>query len=86
MAELHRTTLVLDDDARRAARDLAARWECSTSEAIRRALVHQRDAVLGVDAGVRRHRKRVLGRLYQLFDRTDPDAEIRRIKDEDIGF
>ena len=45
-----RTSLILDDDTRIAARQLALRYDCSTSEAIRRAVVRHRDAVLGVPA------------------------------------
>ena len=39
----YRTTLILDDESRRAARELALRYDCSLSEAIRRAVVLHRD-------------------------------------------
>jgi len=81
-----RTTLVLDDEAREAARQLARRYGCSLSEAMRRALVRQRDADVGVPAGRRRERARALRRLFDLFAENDPAAEVRRLKAEDLGF
>jgi hypothetical protein len=81
-----RTTLVLDEDAREAARQLARRYGCSLSEAMRRALVRQRDADVGVPAGRRRERARALRRLFDLFAENDPAAEVRRLKAEDQGF
>lgn len=82
----HRTTLLLDDETRRAARQLAERDQCSTSEAIRRAVVRQRDTVLGLPPQRRRERRRALDRLFELFEGHDADAEIRRLKAEDEGF
>lgn len=81
-----RTTLVLDDKAREAARQLARRYGCSLSEATRRALVRQRDAELGVPRQRRHERVRALRRLFALFEDNDPRAEIRRLKAEDEGF
>ena len=81
-----RTTLVLDDKAREAARQLARRYGCSLSEAMRRALVRQRDAELGVPRERRRQRVQALRRLFDLFADNDPRAEIRRLKAEDEGF
>jgi len=81
-----RTTLVLDEEAREAARQLARRYGCSLSEAMRRALVRQRDADVGVPAGRRRERVRALRRLFDLFAENDPVAEVRRLKAEDPGF
>jgi len=81
-----RTTLVLDDKAREAARQLARRYGCSVSEATRRALVRQRDAELGVPRESRRERVRALRRLFDLFTDNDPAAEVRRLKGEDAGF
>jgi hypothetical protein len=81
-----RTTLVLDDESRQAARQLARRYGCSLSEAMRRALVRQRDADVGVPAGRRRERARALRRLFDLFAENDPAAEVRRLKAEDQGF
>jgi hypothetical protein len=81
-----RTTVVLDDEARAAARQLARRYGCSVSEAMRRALIRQRDAEVGVPRERRRERSRALRRLFDLFQGNDPAAEIRRLKAEDAGF
>jgi hypothetical protein len=81
-----RTTLVLDDKAREAARQLARRHGCSLSEATRRALVRQRDAEIGVPRRRRRERVLALRRLFDLFAENDPRAEIKRLKAEDDGF
>jgi len=81
-----RTTLVLDDQAREAARQLARRHGCSLSEATRRALVRQRDAEIGVPRRRRRERALALRRLFDLFSENDPRAEIKRLKAEDEGF
>jgi hypothetical protein len=81
-----RTTLVLDEEARAAARQLARRYGCSLSEAMRRALVRQRDAEVGIPARRRRERARALRRLFDLFAGNDPAAEVRRLKAEDHGF
>jgi hypothetical protein len=81
-----RTTLVLDEKAREAARQLARRYGCSLSEAMRRALVRQRDAELGVPRQRRHERVKALRRLFALFEGNDPRAEIRRLKAEDEGF
>ncbi len=84
MAE--RTTIVLDDRTRRAARDLARHYQCTTSEAIRRAVIQQRELELGIDDERRRRRVEALERLFELFEGVDPEAEVRRIKSEDAGF
>jgi hypothetical protein len=81
-----RTTLVLDDKAREAARQLARRHGCSLSEATRRALVRQRDAEIGVPRRRRRERVLALRRLFDLFAENDPRAEIQRPTAEDEGF
>jgi hypothetical protein len=81
-----RTTLILDDETRKAARDLAAREGCSLSEAIRRAVIRQREGLFGVDAQGRRRRRKLLERLFVLFEGNDPEEEIRRLKTEDEGF
>jgi len=80
------TTLVLDDKAREAARELARRYGCSLSEATRRALIRQRDLEVGVPRERRRERVEALGRLFDLFADNDPRSEIRRLKAEDEGF
>ena len=81
-----RTTLVLDEKAREAARQLARRYGCSLSEATRRALIRQRDAELGVARPRRRERVQALRTLFGLFDGNDPAREVRRLKAEDEGF
>jgi hypothetical protein len=81
-----RTTLLLDDQARAAARQLARRYGCSVSEAIRRSVIRQRDAEAGPPAGRRRQRVLALKRLFALFEGNDPAAEVRRLKAQDEGF
>jgi len=83
---LSRTTLLLDDETRTAARKLAHRYGCSTSEAIRRSVLHHRDAVFGVPPAQRDERVRVLNRLFDLFEGHDVTDEIRRLKEQDEGF
>lgn len=77
---------MMDEETKRAARQLALRHGCSTSEAIRRAVLHHRDTVFGVPAESRAERRRVLKRLFQLFEGHDAEAELRRLKLEDEGF
>ena len=79
-------TLCLDDESEEAARQLAMRYGCSTSEAIRRAVVRHRDAVFGVPARSRKERGRILESLFNLFEGHDADSEVRRLKGEDGGF
>lgn len=81
-----RTTLILDEEAREAARQLARRYGCSLSEATRRALSRQRDAEIGAPRARRRERVQALRRLFDLFADNDPRAEVRRLKAEDDGF
>ncbi len=83
---MHRTTLLLDEESRRAARELAIRLDCSASEAIRRAIVRYRDSLFGIPASSRKERKAALSRLIDLFEGHDSDAEIARLKAEDPGF
>jgi len=81
-----RTTLVLDDKAREAARQLAHSYGCSMSEATRRALIRQRDVELGVPRERQQERVQALGRLFDLFADNDADAEVRGLKAEDEGL
>jgi hypothetical protein len=83
---VHRTSLIIDPETRKAARELALHYDCSTSEAIRRAVIKQRDAVMGTPAALRLKRRRVLGRLFELFEGGDAAEEIRRLKSQDAGF
>ena len=81
-----RTTILLDDEVRAAARELANRYECSTSEAIRRAVLRHREAVLGLPSSRRQERVRILERLFDLFEHHDAADEVRRLKEQDEGF
>lgn len=83
---IKRTTIILDDRAQRAANALARRYRCSTSEAIRRALVQQLEAETRASPAERARRREVLTRLFKLFEGSDPEAEVRRLKSEDAGF
>jgi hypothetical protein len=78
-----RTTLLLDAETRPAARQLALRYGCSTSEAIRRAVLRHRDSVFGVPVESRRERRKVLNRLFRLFDGHDAEVEIGQLKSQD---
>ncbi|MCZ0954863.1 MAG: hypothetical protein OXJ56_20015 [Rhodospirillaceae bacterium] len=81
-----RTTILLDDDVRTAARELASRYGCSVSEAIRRAVLRHRDAVLVISQGRRAARIQILEELFDLFQGHDAEEEIRRLKEQDEGF
>ena len=74
---------MLDDETRDAAKRLASRYGCSTSEAIRRAVLAHRNTVFGVSEEVRLRRVEALERLITLFDGHDAEAEIRQLKSED---
>ncbi len=82
----HRTTLLLDDEAHAAARELASRLDCSVSEVVRRALIRYRELSMGVPADQRKRRTEALQRLFELFDGHDAEAEIGRRKSEDPYF
>ena len=81
-----RTTILLDDEVRAAARELAHRYGCSASEAIRRAVLRHRDAVFGISRMQRKTRVQTLQRLFLLFEDHDAADEIRRLKEQDEGF
>ena len=81
-----RTSFVVDAEARKAAKQLAALYDCSVSEAIRRAIVRHRDAVLGIPAATRKQRGAALARMIEAFEGNDAEAEVRRLKEEDGGF
>jgi hypothetical protein len=83
---VRRTTLLMDEDSQRAARDLAVRLNCSTSEAIRRAIVGYRDVVVGLSRDVRSKRVGSLRKMIELSKDSDPAAEVKRLKSEDLGF
>ena len=81
-----RMSLVLDEESRQAARDLARHYDCSLSEAIRRSILAHWDAVMGVTPELRRRRTMALRRLIELYEGTDPEEEIARLKGEDERF
>ena len=81
-----RTTLILDDESRTAARQLADHYGCSVSDAIRRSLIAQRDSVAGVTKRTREQRVKTLKRLFEIFEGNDATEEVRRLKSEDQGF
>lgn len=78
-----RTTILLDEASRRAARDLAHQFGCSTSEAIRRVLVEYSKSstpVRYVTPERRQERVKALRQLIQMFDGHDAQAEILELK------
>jgi hypothetical protein len=81
-----RTTLILDEASQKAARAIAHKLKCSTSEAIRRAVVGYRDSLVGTSPELRARRKQTLKRLFELFEGNDAEDEVRRLKREDEGF
>ena len=82
----HQTNLLLDDYAHAAVQQLARRYQCSNSEAIRRAVLGHRDSVLGIPPERRAERVQLLHRLFELFEGHDAAEEIRRLKEQDEGF
>ena len=86
MAQAHRTTILLDDESRRAAKQLAARLEVTPSEAIRRAVIAFRDQVVGASTDTRRRRTQALKRLIRLCEGNDAAAEVAELKRQDTHF
>lgn len=82
----YRTTIILDDESREAARKLALKLDCSTSEAIRRAIISHKDQVFGVPVEARRKRTEVLRQWIELSQDISPEAEVEKLKREDDGF
>lgn len=82
----HRTTLLMDEETRQAAKELSVKLGCSTSEAIRRSVLRYRDALKGVSLQQRKVRKKALLQLFELFKDVDANAEIRRLKEQDEYF
>jgi hypothetical protein len=83
---MHRTSVLLDEPARLAAKRLAARLDVSPSEVIRRALLHYQEDVLGTGSQERQRRVAAAQRLFHLFEGGDAEAEVRRLKKEDEFF
>jgi hypothetical protein len=82
----YRTTVLLDEPARLAAKRLAARLDVTPSEVIRRALVRYHDDLLGSANQTRRKRVAAALRLAVLLEGNDAEAEVRRLKKEDEFF
>ena len=81
MAE--RTTIILGPAERAAAKRLAAVWDVTPSEAIRRALLRvANEELLEHRAKKRRQRSAILEQLIKLSKGSRVDEEIRRISDE----
>jgi len=78
-----RTSILLDDATREAAKQLAATYGCTMSDAIRRAIVQQRDRVVGVSEERRKERREALEKLIELTEGNDPDVEVARLEIED---
>ncbi len=78
-----RTTIILGDAERAAAKRLAVRWGVTPSEAIRRALLKVADAEL-VEHRQRRAKQRraALEKLITLSRGLDVDAELERLSAE----
>jgi hypothetical protein len=81
-----RTTLILDEESRTAAHQLADHYGCSVSDAIRRSLIAQRDSEAGVPKRTRQQRARILKHLFEIFEGNDAAEEVHRLKIEDQGF
>ena len=81
MAE--RTTIVLGPDERAAAKRLAAVWDVTPSEAIRRALLRVASEELAKHRAKKaRQRSVILDQLIKISKTTQVDAEIRRLKED----
>jgi hypothetical protein len=78
-----RTTIILGDKERRAAKKLAAHWGVSPSEAIRRALLKvEADEFEAARSRTRRDRVAAFEELIKLFDGYDPQDELNRIRED----
>jgi hypothetical protein len=80
MAE--RTTIILGPAERAAAKQLAAAWDVTPSEAIRRALLRvANEDLAGSRSRKRRQRKAILEQLIKLSKGNKVEAEIRHISE-----
>lgn len=82
----HRTTIMLDEASRRAAKELATALEVAPAEAVRRAIVAYRDQVLGASPDWRKQRLRSFKRALDLFADHDAKAEVAALKQQDEHF
>ena len=81
-----RVTLALDNSTWSAVQDLAHQYNCSTAEAIRRAIMRHRETFLGQPEAGCPERVRHLKHLFDLFEGNDAEEEVRRLKEQDEGF
>lgn len=82
----YRTTILLDEESRRAAKELATALDVTPSEAVRRAIVAFRDQVVGVSSNERTRRVAAFKRAVTLFDDNDAAAEVAALKAQDEHF
>ena len=78
-----RTTVLLDPESRKAAKQIAAKLDVSASEVIRRALRSYAASTRRVTSKEKRRRTLALKRLISSFAGNDPEREIARLKRED---
>ena len=74
---------MMDEKALGAARELAFANKTSVSEAIRQAVIRQRELQLGPKTGEVGRKLEILKELFQIFEGHDPDQEVQRLKEED---
>ena len=79
---MHRTTLMLDEPARKASRRLAQKLGVSPSEVMRRALALMQAEVVGVSDEDRKKRVAAFERLVDLSAKVDTKTELARLKRE----
>ena len=82
----HRTTILLDEESRRAAKQLASALDVAPAEAVRRAIVAYRDQLVGTTGDARRRRLAAFERAVALFADNDAEAEVRALKEQDKYF
>jgi hypothetical protein len=79
----NRTTIILGDKERRAAKRLAALWNVTPSEAIRRAVIKVDEAEVPASSErAKKARAAALDRARDVFRTMDVEAEIARISEE----
>ena len=74
---------MMDEKAWNAARELAFANRTSISEAIRQAVLCQRELQFGPKSGDVEHKLAILQDLFALFEGHCPEDEVRRLKEED---
>lgn len=86
MGARNRIRIVLDDETLRAAQELALHNGCSVADAIRRAVIDQRNVTPAPSTDTIRDRVKTLERLFELFAHNDAAKEIAQLKADDEGF